>query len=158
MTLGTCQSDVECTCAGNPTAAGCARCVLSYLATGNPGEVMPCAPAVGRLTIAGCTACKVDVIGASPDWEIEITGDSTLTTFGSTALGVTGHLFVKAKVNSNGGQIPGLAGQSIGQFQLAISSPGVGTRLMSVALALPGDPPQAMCATSNGVTSMFCAP
>jgi hypothetical protein len=150
-TLAGCQDDAECLCAGGTF---CAKCTLTHLGTGNPGTLMPCAPAVGMLTLQGCTACTVAVLGATPGWEIEITGDPQLNGFGPIATNVAGHLFVRAKVTSgNSGVIMGTAGSTVGQFQLVVSG-----ELYSIALAMAFDTSATACAMTNGLSAMTCQP
>ena len=156
-TIGTCQSDPECLCAGSGTSV-CTKCVFAAVPTGQPGLALPCTPAVGTLALSACTGCTVVVLGATTDWEIAITNESS-TPFGQTASNVSGHLLVKAKyTGSNGGEITSTPGQTVGQFQLAITN-NLGTpRLLSVALEQGLDNSTQCPVLANGIDAMICRP
>lgn len=149
---GACMPDPACACASG--ALGCTRCVLDFSTTSDPGKQTPCEPAVGHLTLDGCTItpCTVEVVGTTGDWEASV---GLLETGPFLAKVVGAHtVFLRVKL---GGDVMALPNQSTGTVQLAVTQ-ALQTTLMGIDLELAGMADVCVPAGTTGNSPMTCSP
>jgi hypothetical protein len=131
-TLGACTPTAACACASNPQS--CAHCVVDVI--GTTAAKTFCAPAVGRLSLTGCstTACTVEVVNATNGWGA-LVGTSETGPFTNKVSGVHSYVNIEAKKS---GAFPFQMG-SAGEVYLQVTDATNRVTIMPVDLQMSGD-------------------
>jgi hypothetical protein len=158
-TASACQSDPACLCADGAT--GCVRCSMLHAAGTTAGNVVPCQPGIGTVTTLGLCSenepCTVEILAVRGGWKAEIATDVNNQVFGYKATNVGYRFVLKAKrPEGAAAEIPGVAGQSTGEVDLAITPLGRPAHLLAVDLAFKNEPPTVCQGT--GPYQMYCTP
>ncbi|HEY5936038.1 MAG TPA: putative metal-binding motif-containing protein, partial [Kofleriaceae bacterium] len=152
--IGTCVGDPACACRnGDPT---CHRCVLDFRATPDVNLQETCTPAVALISLAAyCSEtepCTVDVVPRGGRFEAKISSDP-LVNYGSRVTGVHDGIYLLVK--NTAGELPAIAGDSVGAIYLAITS-GSQTRHVGIDLALAVGATDACLDFGGGFFKMQC--
>lgn len=154
--IGACVASSACACANGP----CAHCALAYRTTPDAAKQAPCAPAVGKLHVAGCAdgvACTVEVVSTTAPW-VGFISTAPLAGFTTKVTGVTSEVYVELKLGGTT-DVAAQPGQSAGTLSLMITQ-GTQSRLLPVDIQLFEGGPTGACQPIDNTTlhAMTCSP
>lgn len=153
-TIGICVGDPACACRnGDPT---CHRCTLDFRPTPDQNTQQTCTPAAAQFSLATyCSEtlpCTVDVVSRKGRFEAKISADP-LENYGSRVTGV--HDSVYLLIKHDAGELPAVAGDSVGAVFLAITSGGQ-TRHLGIDVALAAAATDECSDFGGGFSKMQC--